>query len=73
MKGWKVGQPMTYSEIDRLIKMVQDEIEIRKSDRKRHEKMRMKDFRIQETSSKKVLTRKTRIERAIQTLETTKK
>ena len=33
MKGWKVGQPMTYSEIDRLIKMIQDEIEIRKSDR----------------------------------------
>lgn len=26
MKGWNVGQPMTYSEIDRLIKMVQDEI-----------------------------------------------
>lgn len=29
MKGWNVGQPMTYSEIDRLIKMVQDEIKIR--------------------------------------------
>ena len=30
MKGWKVGQPMTYSEIDRLIEMVKDEIKIRK-------------------------------------------
>ncbi len=38
---------------------------------KKHDKM--KDFRIQETSSKKVLTRKTRIERAIQTLENAKK
>ena len=26
MKGWKVGQPMTYSEIDRLIKMVKDNV-----------------------------------------------
>lgn len=33
MKGWNVEQPMTYSEIDRLIKMVRDEIKIRKSDR----------------------------------------
>jgi hypothetical protein len=26
MKGWKVGQPMTYSEIDRLIEMVKDNV-----------------------------------------------
>jgi hypothetical protein len=26
MKGWKVGQAMTYSEIERLIRMVRDEI-----------------------------------------------
>ena len=32
MKGWNVGQPMTYSEIDRLIKMVKDEIKIRESE-----------------------------------------
>lgn len=33
MKGWKVGSPMTYSEIDRLIEMVKNEIKIRKLDR----------------------------------------
>ena len=33
MKGWNVGQPMTYSYIDRLIKMVKNEIKIRKLDR----------------------------------------
>ena len=33
MKGWNVGQPMTYSEIDRLIEMVKNEIKIRKLDR----------------------------------------
>lgn len=33
MKGWKLGTPMTYSEIDRLIKMIQNEIEIRESGR----------------------------------------
>jgi hypothetical protein len=38
---------------------------------KKHELM--KNFRVQETSSKKVPTRKTRIEKAIQTLENTKK
>jgi len=26
MKGWNVGQPMTYSYIDRLIKMVKDKV-----------------------------------------------
>ena len=38
---------------------------------KKHELM--KDFRVQAISSRKIPTRKTRIERAIQTLETTKK